>query len=200
MSTIHFNDSRTRLNLMRAFAGESQARSRYLLAAQVAEDNRLRLIADVFRFTAGQEQEHAGVFYNLLAACAGQTIQIDGGYPVNLSLNVRGLLDAARHNETEEAEDVYPAFAEQARAEGFTRAAEVFAAIAAVEKAHAARFDRCLRLLQDDALFTGGRDTAWLCLNCGHIHTGSEAPVLCPVCRHDQGHFIRTDLTPFALP
>ena len=82
----------------------------------------------------------------------------------------------------------------------FTRAAEVFAAIAAVEKTHAARFDRCLRLLQDDALFTGGRDTAWLCLNCGHIHTGSEAPVLCPVCRHDQGHFIRTDLTPFALP
>ena len=198
MTTMHFNDSRTRLNLMRAFAGESQARSRYLLAAQVAEDSRLRLMADVFRYTAGQEQAHAEVFYNLLAACAGQTIRVDGGYPVNLSLNVRELLDAARHNETEEAEDVYPAFAEQARAEGFTRAAEVFTAIAAVERTHAARFDRCLRLLQDGALFTGSRETVWMCLNCGHIHTGSEAPALCPVCRRDQGHFIRADLTPYA--
>ena len=200
MTSSHFSDSRTRENLMRAFAGESQARSRYLLAAQVAEDNRLRLVADVFRFTAGQEQVHAGVFYNLLAACAGQTIRIDGAYPVNLSLNVRELLSAARHNETEEAEDVYPSFAQQARAEGFTRAADVFAAIAAVEKTHAARFDRCLRLLQDDALFAAEQDTAWLCLNCGHIHTGREAPTLCPVCRYDQGHFIRASLAPLAQP
>ena len=198
MPSIHFDDSNTRLNLMRAFAGESQARNRYTFAAQLAADSRLRLVADVFRFTAAQEKEHAEVFYNLLAACAGQTIRLDGGYPVNLSMNVQELLSAARHNETEEAEDVYPAFAAQARAEGFTRAADVFAAIAAVEKTHAERFGRYLRLSENDALFSSGQDTAWLCLNCGHIHTGSEAPALCPVCRHDQGNFIRADLTPFA--
>ena len=81
--TIAFDDSRTRENLMRAFAGESQARNRYIFAAQQADQSRLRLVADAFRFTAAQEKEHAETFYKLLASCAGQTITVDGGYPVN---------------------------------------------------------------------------------------------------------------------
>lgn len=195
---IHFDDSRTRANLMRAFAGESQARNRYTFAASQAEENHLRVVADVFRFTANQEKEHAEVFYGLLAASAGQTIHIDGGYPVNLSMNLQDLLCAARHNEVEEAEEVYPAFSAIAREEGFQRAADVFAAIALIEKIHAERFRRYEKLLKKDELFTGDQNTQWLCLNCGHIHQGSEAPALCPVCRHDQGHFIRADLAPFA--
>lgn len=197
--SIHFDDSRTRLNLMRAFAGESQARNRYTIAAQQAQQNHLRVIADVFRFTADQEKEHAEIFYDLLSASAGQTIHIDGGYPVNLSKNILDLLAAARHNETEEADDVYPAFSAIAREEGFQRAADVFAAIARIEKVHADRFQQYATLLQNDELFSGSQETHWLCLNCGHIHQGMQSPGLCPVCRHDQGHFIRSDLSPFVL-
>lgn len=196
--TIHFDESRTRQNLMRAFAGESQARNRYLFAAQQAESEQLRVVADVFRFTADQEKEHAEVFYNLLAASAGKNIHIDGAYPVNLSMNIPSLLQAAQHNETEEADDVYPAFSSIARDEGFVRAADVFAAIAQIEKTHAQRFSRYEQLLQEDALFSGEQGTAWVCLNCGHIHTGAQTPAVCPVCRHDQGHFIRQSLFPFA--
>lgn len=198
MST-HFDASRTRENLMRAFAGESQARNRYTFAAQKAAENHLRVVADVFRYTAAQEKEHAEVFYNLLAASAGQTIHIDGGYPVNLSMNMNDLLSAAVHNETEEADDVYPAFAAIAREEGFQRAADVFAVIARIEKTHAERFSRYSQLLQADELFSQQGETRWLCLQCGHIHTGSSAPALCPVCRHDQGNFIRADLAPFVM-
>ena len=193
--TIHFDDSRTRANLMRAFAGESQARNRYTFAAALADKNQLRVAADVFRLTAAQEKEHAEIFYDLLAASAGQTIHIDGGYPVNLSMDLTVLLDAAVHNETEEAEDVYPAFSAVAREEGFQRAADVFAAIARIEKTHAERFGRYAALLKDDGLFSASMDTRWLCLNCGHIHTGAQPPAMCPVCRHDQGHFIRADWT-----
>ncbi len=195
--TIAFDDSRTRENLMRAFAGESQARNRYIFAAQQADKSRLRLVADAFRFTASQEKEHAETFYKLLASCAGQTITVDGGYPVNLSPDMGVLLTAARHNETEEADVVYPSFAAIARDEGFTQIADTFAAIARVEETHAQRFDRFARMLKDDTLFRADKDTAWLCLNCGHIHYGSEAPRACPVCQHDQGHFIRADLSPF---
>lgn len=197
--SIHFDDSRTRLNLMRAFAGESQARNRYTFAAQQAEQDHLRVVADAFRFTAAQEKEHAEVFYQLLSACAGQTIHIDGGYPVNLSMNMHDLLSAAIHNETEEAEDVYPAFAAIAREEGFQRAADIFSAIAKVEHLHAARFTQYDQLMQADQLFTAQGEVRWLCLKCGHIHVGQQAPALCPVCRHDQGNFIRADLSPFVL-
>ena len=197
--TLHFNDSRTRENLMRAFAGESQARNRYTFAAQQAKENKLRIVADVFTFTAAQEKEHAEVFYELLSACAGQTIHVDGGYPVNISTELTDLLSAARHNETEEAEDAYPTFARIAREEGFTRVGDVFAAIAQVEKTHAQRFERFEQMLRDGTLFEEKGSAGWLCLNCGHIHQGNQAPGLCPVCRHDQGPFIRTDLVPFTL-
>lgn len=110
------------------------------------------------------------------------------------------LLTAAIHNETEEAEDVYPAFAAIAREEGFQRAADVFAGIAKIEHLHAARFRQYDQLMQADQLFTSQGEVRWLCLNCGHIHVGPQAPALCPVCRHDQGHFIRADLSPFVLP
>ena len=196
---IHFDQSRTRLNLMRAFAGESQARNRYTFAAQQASQAHLRVVADVFTFTAAQEKEHAEVFYQLLSACDGQTIHIDGGYPVNLSSDLHKQLCAAVHNETEEADDVYPAFAAIAREEGFQRIADVFASIASIEKIHAQRFGRYAMLLSQEHLFSSDEESDWLCLNCGHVHHGMHTPALCPVCRHDQGHFIRASLAPFVL-
>ena len=104
---MNFKESETCKNLMRAFAGESQARNRYTFAAGVAKKNNLYVVEAVFDYTAGQEKEHAEVFYNMLQECAGETITVDGGYPVDLSNDVAELLKMAQHNEYEEYQDKY---------------------------------------------------------------------------------------------
>ena len=197
--SINFDQSQTRLNLMRAFAGESQARNRYTFAASTADKQHLHVIASAFRYTADQEKEHAEVFYGLLAGLDGETLRVDSGYPVDLSTSVSDLLRAARHNETEEWETVYPDFARVARDEGFNRIGDTFAAIAEIERSHAIRFGQFLNALDESTLFRADEPVAWLCQNCGHIHIGVEAPKACPVCHHDQGYFIRLDLMPFRL-
>ena len=121
-----FFNSTTKDNLMRAFAGESQARNRYTFAASQAKKNGLHVISAVFAFTAAQEKEHAEIFYRHLKEMAGNTIFIDGGYPVDISDNVADLLDMARHNEYEEHDSVYQSFGQAARQEGFDRIAASF--------------------------------------------------------------------------
>ena len=116
---IEFVNSQTKVNLMRAFAGESQARNRYTIAAETARDQGMIAISEVFLFTADQERAHAERFYDLLKSENGTTIEIDGGYPVDNFESVTQLLRAAQHNEMEEADDVYPAFSKIAREEGF---------------------------------------------------------------------------------
>ena len=93
--------------------------------------------------------------------------------------------------------DVYPAFAEKAQEEGFAEIARHFRQIAEIEKVHADRFDRFARLLRDNKLFVSDVDTGWICLNCGHVLTAKQAPAKCPVCSHDQGYFIRLELSPY---
>ncbi len=112
---MDFQNSETKLNLMRAFAGESQARNRYTMAAEAAKKQGLPIIASLFTFTADQERAHAEIFYNHLKPFAGETIHIDGGYPVDISDSIVDLLRAARHNEYEEYESVYRAFGERRR-------------------------------------------------------------------------------------
>ena len=197
--SIAFDQSQTRLNLMRAFAGESQARNRYTFAASLADKQHLHVVASAFRYTADQEKEHAEVFYNLLAGLDGETLHVDGGYPVNVSTSLNDLIKAARHNETEEWETVYPGFARVARDEGFTRIGDTFAAIAEIERGHAVRFGQYIAALEEGTLFRAEEPVAWLCQNCGHIHIGVEAPKACSVCHHDQGYFIRLELSPFRL-
>ena len=107
---VNFSESKTKENLMRAFAGESQARNRYTIAAERAEEEGMYTIADVFRYTADQERAHAERFYNLLKDLSGETIHIDGTYPIDQQDNLEGLLRAAEHNEHEEYADVYQAF------------------------------------------------------------------------------------------
>ena len=187
---IAFEESKTRINLMRAFAGESQARNRYTFAAALARQNRLEVVARTFDFTAGQEKEHAEIFYQFLAP-------MDAGFPVNTEQNVPAQLRAAVHNETEECNTAYPEFSRIAREEGFGRIADAFAAIATIEGTHAQRFTRFADALESGELFSIRGETAWLCLNCGHVHFGPEAPKACPVCSHDQGYMIRADLKPF---
>ena len=192
-----FLNSVTKDNLMRAFAGESQARNRYTFAASQAKKNGLQVISAIFAFTASQEKEHAEIFYNHLKELSGNTIFIDGGYPVDLSDNVAELLSMAQHNEYEEHDSVYQSFGETAKQEGFLQIASSFLQIASIEKIHGDRFGRYARLLQEGKLFVSDVEEEWMCLNCGFVFKGTKAPKACPVCRHDQGYFIRFELSPF---
>ncbi|MEY8391213.1 rubrerythrin family protein [Lachnospiraceae bacterium] len=194
---MDFKQSETMKNLMRAFAGESQARNRYTFAAAQANSQGLYVIEHIFKFTADQEKEHAEVFYNQLKELAGETIHIDGGYPVDLSPNISDLLDKAQHNEYEEHDDVYKNFADKAQEEGFGKAAAKFRLIAEIEKLHGDRFGAFAQLLKDNQLFVSKVETKWMCLNCGHVQEGTEAPQKCPVCDHEQGWFIRMELAPY---
>ena len=194
---VNFKTSETKLNLMRAFAGESQARNRYTFAAQQAKEQKLHVVEAVFTFTADQEKEHAQVFYNHLKEMAWETIQIDGGYPVDISQSVLELLRFAQHNEYEEHDPVYQAFGDKAMEEGFPKIAASFHQIAKIEKVHGDRFGRLADLIEQNKLFISDVECAWMCLNCGHIFTGKEAPQKCPVCEHDRGFFIRLELAPY---
>ena len=194
---MNFINSVTKENLMRAFAGESQARNRYTFAASLAKKKDLYVVSAVFGFTADQEKEHAEIFYQHLKELAGQNIFIDGGYPVDISEKVEDLLKMAKHNEYEEYNDVYKGFAEKAEEEGFNKIAASFRMIAEIEKIHGDRFDRFARMLEEGSLFVSDVKTEWMCLNCGYVYTGTKAPNICPVCDHSQGFFIRFDLIPF---
>lgn len=196
--SVEFKASETLQNLMRAFAGESQARNRYTFAAALCKQQKLHVLEAVFQFTADQEKEHAEIFYNHMKELSGGTVQIDGGYPVDLTNDVIQLLRYARHNEYQEAGTVYTAFAQTAQAEGFPQIAASFRQIAPIEQSHGDRFGYLADLLENGKLFVSDTKCGWMCLNCGHMLEGTEAPKLCPVCRHDQGYFIRLELAPYS--
>lgn len=192
-----FQNSQTCQNLMRAFAGESQARNRYTLAAKAAKEQQYPVLEKMFLFTAKQELTHAGLFYECLQKHGVSTVAIEGDYPIDPSGDLQAVLDAARQNEMEEFDPVYPDFAKIAATEGFEREAFLFRSIAAVERTHADRFAMFAKLMRDNQLFSGETDEPWLCLHCGHIHVGSGAPQHCPVCGAVQGYFIRQYCAPY---
>ena len=198
---MEFRESRTRENLMRAFAGESQARNRYTFAASAARSANLHWIERVFTFTANQEREHDELFLKALAQCEGENIHIDATYPVeNTAWTPARLLRAAQHGEYEEAHKVYPSFAQVAREEGFVALASTFEMVAAIDKTHGDRFGQLAERAEQSRLFTSEQETAWLCLNCGHVHSGTQAPPVCPVCKHAQGYFVRVEATEVIAP
>lgn len=188
---MDLQSSETKNNLMRAFAGESQARNRYTFAASVAKSQNMQAVEAVFYFTAEQEKEHAEIFYNYLAKCAGENIKVDGAYPVDISGSVAELLRYAQHNEYEEYNDAYKHFGDTAKAEGFLDVAASFYSIAEIEKTHGDRFGRFAELLEQNKLFVSDIECKWMCLNCGYIYDGTSVPNICPVCHHDKGYFIR---------
>lgn len=194
-----FKESITKENLMRAFAGESQARNRYTFSASQAKKQSLQIVQEIFLFTANQEKEHAEIFYKHLKEMTGENIRIDGNYPVDLQDQTVQLLRAAQHNEYEEYQDAYQAFGDKAKEEGFEKIAHSFYSIAEIEKVHGDRFGLFADLLEQNRLFISDVETGWMCLNCGHIHRGTSTPMMCPVCDHDRGYFIRLDLAPYYL-
>lgn len=194
---VDFKNSETKNNLMRAFVGESQARNRYNIAASQAKEQNLYVISAVFNFTAEQEKEHAAIFYKHLSDLGSQNIHIDGTYPVDINQDVAKLLRFAQHNEYEEHNDVYKAFAEKAREEGFSGVAASFEMISNIEKTHGDRFGMFADLLEQNKLFVSDVETAWMCLECGNIYHGTAVPPVCPVCHHDRGYFVRLKLAPY---
>lgn len=193
----HFMESKTKENLMRAFAGESQARNRYTITAERAREMGMYTVADILIYTAEQERAHAERFYELLKEASGSTIVIDGGYPVDWQDSLVGLLEAAEHNEREEYESVYPQFGKIAQEEGFLEAASAFFQIAQIEHIHQKRFAEVAELLKNNAYFASEEPGKWICTNCGYIHEGKLAPKVCPVCRHDQGYFLPYSFAPY---
>lgn len=194
---MNFNESKTRENLMRAFAGESQARNRYTIAARAAEKQGMYAISQIFLFTADQERAHAERYYKLLKKSAGETIKIDGGYPVDHFESVEKLLRAAEHNELEEFDDVYPAFGDIAKEEGFIEEANAFYQIARIEEIHAKRFGKLAELLEGNQYYVSTDAQDWMCLNCGHIFHGKRVPNVCPVCHYERGYFVPAELAPY---
>ena len=171
-----FKSSETAKNLMRAFAGESQARNRYTFAAGLAKEQKMPMVEMVFRYTADQEKEHAEIFYDYLKPLDKEAIFIDGGYPVDLEKNTLAQLNAAAHNEYEEHDVVYKSFAEVAEKEGFTQIAATFRMIAGIEKTHGERFRYLADLLGEGRLYAREEKNSWVCTNCGYIYEGEEPP------------------------
>ena len=173
---MELKGSKTEANLWIAFAGESQARNKYTYFASVAKKAGYEQIAAIFEETAGNEKEHAKMWFKELGGI-GDTME-----------NLR----SAAAGENEEWTCMYPEMAATAREEGFTRLAYLFDAVAAIEKEHEERYLALLANLENDVVFkTDDDQTVWICRNCGHIYVGKEAPKMCPVCAHPQAYFER---------
>lgn len=185
---MELKDSRTAKNLLKAFAGESQARNRYSFAASVARKEGLEHVAAIFEETAANEREHAKLFFSLLAPLAPASLEVQAVYPA-VAGDTAAQLQAAVEGEREEWTQVYEDFAKVAREEGFADAARAFTWIAKVEKEHEARFKRLLDHVANGTVFQRGEKIYWRCRNCGHIHEGPAAPKVCPVCQHPQAFF-----------
>lgn len=181
--------TKTAENLLKAFAGESQARNRYTYYAKIARDEGYRQIARIFKETADNEREHAKVFFDHLKNDLNEeVIEITAGYPVALG-DTEANLRAAAQGENEEWEEIYPMFAEIAKEEGFPKVANSFKLIAAVEKHHEDRYRKLLANVIENKVFEKEEETEWICSICGHIHKGKKAPRKCPTCMYDQEFF-----------
>ncbi len=186
-----FKKSKTAENLMKAFAGESQARNRYTYYAGAARKAGFLQIAELFLETAENEKEHAKLFYKHLIknGMNGEVVVInDAGYPVALDDTAKNL-EWAADGEKEEWTSIYKNFAEVAEKEGFQDVATTFKMIGMVEKRHEARYRKLLENVKKQAVFKKGSKVGWKCKNCGHILEADGAPQKCPVCDHPQEYF-----------
>lgn len=184
--------TKTAENLLKSFAGESQARTRYTYYASVAKKEGYVQMSNIFMETAENEKEHAKRFFKFLNAdeeVAGQALEITAAYPAGgMSTTVENLKMAAA-GENEEWTELYPAFADTADEEGFAEIAAVYRKIADVEKKHETRYLALAKNIEDGKVFEKDASVLWKCNNCGYIHEGTSAPTLCPACAHPQAYF-----------
>ncbi|MDP3451668.1 MAG: rubrerythrin family protein [Bacteroidales bacterium] len=178
--------TRTEQNLLKAFAGESQARSRYVYFASVAKKEGYLQIAAVFEETAEQEKEHAKRFFKFLE---GGMVEITASYPAGIIGTTADNLAAAAAGENEEWSELYPEFAAIAMEEGFPKVATAFKMIAKVEAEHEARYRKLLERVEEGKVFQRDEDIEWQCRNCGYVHKGKKALENCPACDHPKEYF-----------
>lgn len=183
---MEFKGSKTETNLLKSFAGESQARNRYTYAASKAKEEGYVQIAAIFQETADQEKEHAKRFFRQLK---GGELEITAGFPAGMIGTTAENLAAAAGGEHFEWSELYPGFAKIAREEGFEEAARTWESISIAEKQHEARYNGLLANVKAGKVFKKDGPVVWRCINCGYLHEGPEAPAACAACAHPQSYF-----------
>jgi rubrerythrin len=178
--------SKTEQNLLKAFAGESQARNRYTYFAGAAKKAGLEQIAAIFLETADNEKEHAKIFFKYLE---GGEVTITASYPAGVIGDTATNLQEAADGEKMEWTKLYADFEKVAREEGFVEVAKSFKEIAEVEEKHEKRYRALLKNVQEGQVFKKGQSVKWHCRNCGYVHEGPDAPKECPACRHPQAYY-----------
>jgi rubrerythrin len=178
--------TQTELNLLKAFAGESQARNRYTYFASKAKKEGYVQISAIFEETANQEKEHAKRFFSFLE---GGEVEITAAFPAGVVGSTLENLKAAAAGENCEYTDLYPGFAKVAREEGFEAVAMVFEAICNAEQQHEKRYLDLAANIEAGKVFKKDSSVVWRCRNCGYLHEGEEAPEMCPACAHPKAHY-----------
>jgi len=178
--------TQTEKNLLKAFAGESQARTRYTFFASVAKKEGYEQIAQIFLETAENEKEHAKRFFSYLE---GGMVEIDAAYPAGIIGDTLTNLKQAAMGENEEHTKLYPMFADVAEKEGFKEIATLFRNVAKVEVEHEKRYLKLAQNIEKGEVFKKPTAVRWKCLNCGYVHEGPEAPEKCPTCLHPRAYF-----------
>jgi len=178
--------TQTEKNLLTAFAGESQARNRYTFFASAARKEGYEQIANIFTETAGNEKEHAEVFFKYLE---GGDVEITAAYPAGIIGDTKTNLEAAANGEKLEWSEIYANFEKTAREEGFAEIATSFKEIAEVEEFHEGRYRKLAKNVGIGEVFKKKASVKWHCTNCGYIHEGTEAPEVCPACKHAKAYY-----------
>lgn len=183
---MELKGSKTEINLLTAFAGESQARNRYTYFASQAKKDGFVQISSVFEETANQEKEHAK---RLFKSLEGGEVEVTAAFPAGVIGTTLENLKASAAGENFEHTEMYPGFAKTARDEGFNDIAVVFESIAVAEKQHEKRYNDLAANIEADRVFKRDTEVVWRCRNCGYLHTGKKAPETCPACAHPQAYF-----------
>ncbi len=178
--------TKTEANLLKSFAGESQARNRYTFFASKAKNEGLVQISEIFTETANQEKEHAKRFFKFLE---GGDLEITATFPAGKIGTTLENLKASAAGENEEWTQMYPEFARIAREEGFDEIAAVWDAVCKAEKGHEERYKALYQNLEAGKVFKRNGKVTWRCRNCGYLHEGEAAPEVCPACAHPQAYF-----------
>jgi len=188
---MELKDTQTEKNLLKAFAGESQARNRYVFFASVAKKQGFRQIESIFLETAENEKEHAEIFFKYLTEgkSKGLPVEITAKYPAGEIGSTEENLLSAANGEKEEWGEIYPEFKKIAEEEGFPDIAESFQEIAEVEEQHEKRYRKLLQNVKENKVFEKDEEVEWKCRNCGYVHKGKKAPDICPACKHEQEYY-----------
>ena len=186
---MQFKGSETEKNLLKSFAGESQARNRYTYFASIAKKEGFEQISAIFLETAENEKEHAKIFFQHLKNSEGRALEISARYPAGKIGTTSENLLAAAEGEKMEWGMIYPDFEKTARKEGFKEIADSFKQIAEVEEQHEKRYRKLLKNVEEKKVFKKEKVVKWKCRNCGYVHEGKEAPEVCPACKHPKAYY-----------